>query len=301
MNGNVRPLEFQMRNKQSSTRCITQSLRKSAMRCGPVGLLALCVVAVMAVTAYAQPLIDTVKSIDTLVINADYVYLGKIIKVRDEPIPGGSEMPGFDFEVEEYLKSPMEEELTPEIKRRGMFVAHPTTKYKDWMQRSCRLLIIDTDSDRYNPTIIELTPGRPDIFTAQFRLLHDPNEIIQAAKAAIERTPSNVLRLRTVRLTVPREICKDTQWENDAGLILEVPADAQLEKWATELIRHADPWNRWEAAKTLRYFKSERNAKLVAQLLNDPMPEVRQAASETLKRWQMDTEAPALRRDESKL
>lgn len=77
-------------------------------------------------------------------------------------------MPSFDFEVEEYLKSPMGEELTPEIKQRGMFVTSPTTKYKDWMQRSCRLLIIYDASSRYHPTVIELTPGSPDIFTAGF-------------------------------------------------------------------------------------------------------------------------------------
>ncbi len=84
----------------------------------------------MAVPAFAQPLIDTVASIDSLVINADYVCVAKIIKVRDEPIPGGSEMPGFDFDVEEYLKVPMGQELTPEIKQRGMFVAPPQRSTK---------------------------------------------------------------------------------------------------------------------------------------------------------------------------
>lgn len=251
----------------------------------------------MAVPAFAQPLIDTVASIDSLVINADYVYVAKIIKVRDEPIPGGSEMPGFDFDVEEYLKVPMGEELTPEIKQRGMFVAPPTTKYKDWMHRSCRLLIIYNDSSPHHPTVIELTPDRPDVFTADFRLLHDPNQIIQAARDAVERTPSNVLRLRTCRLMIPSDLYKGTRWEDGAGLMLEVPADVQLEKWAIELLHHENPSNRLQAAQSLRYFKSERNAKLVAKLLNDPVSDVRYAASQTLKRWEMEAKPPALSRE----
>ena len=287
-----------MPNKQPPIRCVTQNGCMSALSCVWKGLLSLCVIAVMAVPAFAQPLIDTVASIDSLVINADYVYVAKIIKVRDEPIPGGSKMPGFNFEVEEYLKSPMVEELTPEIKQRGMFVAPPTTKYKDWMHRSCRLLIIYNDSSPHHPTVIELTPDRPDVFTAEFRLLHDPDQIVQAAKDAIERTPSNVMRLCTLRLMVPRDLYKGTRWEDGAGLMLEVPADAQLEKWATELLHDENPSNRMQAAQSLRYFKSERNARMIAKLLNDPVADVRYAASQTLKRWGVEAEPPVPRSEE---
>ncbi len=145
--------------------------------------------------------------------------------------------------------------------------------------------------------MIELTPDRPDVFTADFRLLHDPNQIIQAARDAVERTPSNVLRLRTCRLMVPRDLYKGTRWEDGAGLMLEVPADVQLEKWAIELLHHENPSNRLQAAQSLRYFKSERNAKLVAKLLNDPVSDVRYAASQSLKRWEMEAKPPALSRE----
>jgi len=181
----------------------------SPLSCAWNALLSLCVISIMAGPAFAQPLITCVASIDSLIINADYVYVAKIIKVRDEPIPGGSKMPGFDFEVEEYLKSPMSEDLTPEIKQRGMFVDPPTTKYKEWMNRSSRLLIIHNDSSPDHPTVIELAPDEPDVFIAQFRLLQDPNEIIQATKDAIERTPSNIRRLCTLRLMVPRDWADD--------------------------------------------------------------------------------------------
>jgi hypothetical protein len=261
-------------------------------------LFLLSLIAVSPAPGLAQPLIDVVPSIDSLVINADYVYVGQIIKVRDEPIPGGSDMPGFSFEVEEYLKVPMEEDLTPEIQQRGMFVAPPTTKYKDWMNRSSRLLIISDQQSPYEPVVIELAPNKPDVFTADFKLLHDADQIIQAAKDAIARTPSHVLRLRTLRLMVPRDIYQGTRWEKSDGLRLEVPADAQLENWAIGLLPDENPLNRRQAVQALRYFQSERNAKLVAELLNDPVSDVRSAASETLERWEIEAKSPMQRREE---
>ncbi len=276
-----------MHNNPPTVRRVTQQCRVSLLGRSWKVLLWFCVIAAPAGPTLAQPLIDTVASIDNLVINADYVYVGKIIKVRDEPIPGGSKMPGFTFEVDEYLKVPMEEDLTPEIKRRGMFVSPPTTKYKDWMNRSCRLLIISNGSSPHRPTVIELAPNKADVFTADFSLLHDPGEIIQAAKDAIKRTPSNIRRLRTLRLMLPRETYKGTRWEDGHGLMLEVPADSQLEKWAIESLDHKDPLNRRQAAQALRYFKSERNAKLVAKLLDDPESAVRYAARQTLERWEV--------------
>src|SRR6056297_822683 len=160
-------LEFHMHMIQPTSRRVTQKCRVPLLRRSWNVLLPFCVIAAVAGPTFAQPLIDSVASIDSLVINADYVYVGKIIKVRDEPIPGGSKMPGFTFEVDEYLKVPMEEDLTPEIKQRAMFVSPPTTKYKDWMNRSCRLLIILNDSSSHHPTVIELNPDKPEVFTAE--------------------------------------------------------------------------------------------------------------------------------------
>lgn len=279
--------EFPMHTRQSTFRRVTQGCRVSLSRRLWMVILSLCVITTLTGMTFAQPLIDTVASIDSLVINADYVYVGRIIKVRDEPIPGGSQMPGFAFEVDEYLKVPMEEDLTPEIKKRGMFVSPPTSKYKDWLDRSCRLLIISNDSSPDCPTVIELAPTGADVFTAELRLLHDPSEIIQAAKDAIERTPSNIRRLCTLRIMLPRERCKGTRWEGGDGLMVEVPADAQLEKWAIGSLDHQNPWNRRWAAQALRYFKSAQNAEYVAKLLKDPDSAVRYAAHQTLERWEI--------------
>jgi hypothetical protein len=279
-----------MHKSQRTIRRVTQKCRVPLLRRSLNVLFSFCVIAAVVRPTLAQPLIDSVASIDSLVINADYVYVGRIIKVRDEPIPGGSEMPGFTFEVDEYLKVPTEEDLTPEIAKRGMFVSPPTAKYKDWMDRSCRLLIILNDSSSHSPTVIELAPNTAGVFTAEFRLLHDPDEILQAAKDVIERTPSNIRRLCTLRLMLPQEVYKGTRWEGGQGLFLEVPADAQLEEWAIESLDHQDPLYRRNAAQSLRYFKTERNATLVAKLLNDPEFVVRHAAHQTLERWEIQAD-----------
>lgn len=250
-----------------------------------VVFLLICGLASLTPPCQAQPLIETVSSIDSLVINADYVYVGKIIKVRDDPIPGGSDSPGFTFEVEQYLKVPMDEELTPEIKVRGMFISPPTGKYKDWRDRDCRLLIIASDRNLDSPNVLELSPNRAEVFTADFRLLREPDKIIDAAKNAIERTSSNIRRVYTVRLMLPPEHYRGSRWEGGQGVMLEVPADLQLEKRALESLGHPNPWNRLHAVRSLRYFKSDRNAKSIKPLLDDPEASVRNAARGTLTRW----------------
>lgn len=303
-----------MRQQRPSSGLVVQNCWLSCLSCGRIVIFSLSLILVMTAPAFAQPLIDNVASIDSQVINADYVYVARIIKVRDEPIPGGSSLPGFTFEVEECLKLPVRETLDPRIKRRAMFVESPTTKYKDWMNRSSRLLIISSESSPQQPTVIELAPNKPDVFTADLRLLHDPNEIVAAAKDAIERTPRNVRRLRTHLVMLPREKYQGTPWENGQGVMLEVPADAHLEKWAIESLHHKVPWNRLRGAQALRYFKSERNAKLLIELLKDPASRantdssgtktsqyyIREEAYQTLRRWGIEVKQPVLSREITK-
>lgn len=303
-----------MRKQRPAARRVAHDRCLSRLTYGRLVIFSLYLILVMTAPAFAQPLIDEVASIDSQVINADYVYVAKIIKVRDEPIPGGSNLPGFTFEVEECLKLPVRETLDPRIKQRAMFVDPPTTKYKDWMKRSSRLLIVSSEASPRQPTVIELAPDRSDVFTADFRLLRDPSQIVAAAKDAIERTPRNIKRLRTHRVMLPRGTYQGTRWEHGSGLMLEVPADAQLEKWAIESLHHEAPWTRLQAAQALRYFKSERNAKLLVNLLQDPASQtstngagtnvshyyIRDEAYQTLRRWGIEVKPPVLSRETTK-
>ena len=105
--------------------------------------------------AQAQPLVATVESLESLLINSDRVWIARIVAVRDEPIPGGSELPGITISIEETLKYPVFEQRH---QRMGLFVEHPTTRYKEFEERSCRLLIAHSDRNQLQPNLIELTP-----------------------------------------------------------------------------------------------------------------------------------------------
>lgn len=271
-------------------------------------LVFLCLLWLTMNPAFAQPLIDKVQSIDCQVINADYVYVAKIIKVRDEPIPGGSEMPGFTFEVEEALKTPAGESIDPLFRKRAMFVTAPTTKYKDWMNRSSRLLIISSSMNDYRPTVIELTSPKAVAFTADLKVLKDPEAIIQAAKDAIARTPKNVSRLHTHSITLAPKTYQGTPWEKGMGLSLEVPADAKLEQWALNSLSNASPAIRFEAVTAMYYFHSDKNAERLAKLLTDPAAHlddedgkkvrhfyIREEAYRVFQHWGVDVKQPVLR------
>jgi hypothetical protein len=83
------------------------------------------------------------------------------------------------------------------------------------------------------------------------------------------------------------------QWQNTQTFAIEgliVPVDARLEKWALEqLATKKDGESRRQAVEALRYFKSEANIALMKSLLNDPEDYIRQAASENLRRWDVDS------------
>ena len=256
--------------------------------------------------APAQPLVQTLPCIDGLVINADTVSVGKIVKVRDEPIPGGSNLPGFHYEILERLKYPPGANSDREIKQRSMFVEHTTDKYKDWMKRGSRLLIL-YDYERPNrPRIVELGPKAPMIYQSDFTLLSTGKEVLRAAKQAIARTPPGVRRTYTIKLSFPAEVYPEAlrKFSVEYAVLGHIPVDRQLEKMAQTTIDSQDPTVRHNAAKILRYFPSQQNVALLKSLLNDPAQSdyneveklyyIRNEANEALKRIGVEVQKPVL-------
>lgn len=253
--------------------------------------------------ATAQPLVYTAESLESVVINADRVWVARIIGVRDEPIPGGSKMPGITIAIEETLKFPLFEQRHEKM---GLFVEHPTTGFKGFEDRSSRLLIAHSDHDRFSPKLIELAPGNTQVFMVDFTVLHKPDMVVQAAREIISRVPSNVRQLHTFRLMIPQEVLAETKLGPYGQLI--VPVDEQLQKRAIGLLRSKSYTRRSEAAKILRYFKSDANIARLRELLEDSgysqqMDDagtsskyygVRDDAYQTLKAWGIDVERPVI-------
>jgi hypothetical protein len=124
-----------------------------------------------------------------------------------------------------------------------------------WKERSSRLLIAWTSYHGEQNVAIELAPPTLEVMTAEVKLLRDPEAAIQAARAAVKRLPTNIKRVHTFELTVPREVVAKTRWDisyqTGGYLSLSVPVDLDLEKRAQGYIRSQDPQRRSEGAKAL--------------------------------------------------
>ncbi|WP_182865914.1 hypothetical protein [Stieleria mannarensis] len=253
--------------------------------------------------APAQPLVDTPESLESLVVNADRVWIAKIVDVRDEPIPGGSKMPGITIAVEETLKYPLYEQRH---ERMGLFVEPPTARYKAFEKHSSRLLITHSDCCQSSPKLIDLTAGKVELFLADFTVLHEPDAVVRAAKEIIRHTPTHVRQLQTVRLVIPPNVLVDTQLGPYGQLI--VPVDERLEQRAIGFLTSESYSRRSEGAKILRYFKSDANIDRLRTLLGDAgysqqragdgnrskYDGVRNDAYQTLRAWGIEVERPVI-------
>ncbi|MCS7465094.1 hypothetical protein NZK35_00220 [Stieleria sp. ICT_E10.1] len=253
--------------------------------------------------ATAQPLFYTAESLESWIINADRVWVARIVRVRDEPIPGGSEKPGITIAVEETLKYPIFEQRHEKM---GLFVEHPTARFKDVEERSSRLLIAHSDHHQFSPKLIELTPDKVEVFRADFTILRNPDAVIQAAREIIARVPPNVRQLHTVRLPIPPDVLIKSKLGAYGQLI--VPVDEQLETLAIGLLNSESYSSRSKAAEVLRYFKSEANIDRLRALLKDTRYSeqmaddrtrtkyygVRDQSYQTLKAWGIKVERPVI-------
>jgi len=132
-----------------------------------------------------------------------------------------------------------------------------------------------------------LTP----VFTADYALLRDRDEILRKTKEALGRTST-----QSHKMQLPAELVRGTHWftyyEGAGAIQLVVPVDERLEKRALEWIkpgagkdvRH-ERMVREDAVQALAYFKSDSNVKVVRALLDDPDADIRDAAREALKGW----------------
>ena len=259
--------------------------------------------------AYAQPLIDATPSIETTVINSDHVFIAKLMDFH--PKKEGRDRYQYEgtISIEETLKC----ELFLDEPYRALNVALPYSEsvLQDWEDRSSRLLIALTSYHDEQNVVIELAPETLEVMTAEVELLRDPEAVIRAARAAVNRLPANVKRVHTFNLTVPREVVAKTRWDasyqTGGYLRLSVPVDQQLEKRAQDYIRSDNPQRRSEGAKALVYSKSDENIALIKPLLDDShfsfysrdggttgerSYPVRYAAYQTLKEWGIDVKKP---------
>jgi hypothetical protein len=260
----------------------------------------------------AQPLFAHAESIESTVVNADLVFIAKLVKLGDATQVDGLEVHAATIAIERTLKQEIYNDESYELLQ--VRIARSAAVLTDWIERSCRLLVLLKDDAPYANTVIELVPGKMEVLKADFTLLREPEEVIRAAAESLRRMSPAVKRVHTFALRVPLNHVAKTRWAEYHGLTLDVPVDEQLEKRAVEYLRSENYLEREQAVRALRYFKSDENISQVEAMLNDPgwaylhhpqenngievrLYGVRDAAYKTLKSWGMDVDKPMIREE----
>lgn len=263
----------------------------------PARILALAFFAACLGRTGGQPGPPTVVSVDAAVLNAEYVFVGRIERLLTE----GSTTSAANVaaKVESRLKGEVSD-VTQTL------IAAPESSLANWRARGSRLLFIDGAQP------INLSASNLMVFTAQSAVLRQPEQVIQAARDAIRQHPG-VTRIQTCVRPIPPELAK----KNKLFVVaLVVPADQALERWALRGLRSRDPNQRSEAARVLRHFPSDANVARLKALLADPglvlcqlapgdkerkFYIVRQSAYDTLIAWGVKPEQPEFYKETSDL
>ncbi len=254
-------------------------------------LLALALLAACPGRADAQPVLHPIVSVDAAVLNGEYVFVGRIERLLTDG--GTASASNVIARVEIRLKGEVSD-VTQTL------VAAPEWCLAEWIARGSRLLFIDGAQP------IDLSRSNLMVLTAQSEVLRKPEQVIQAARDAIQRHPG-VTRITTCLKPLPAELVKPNIYIG--GVALVVPADAALEKWALRQLRSKDPQQRSQAVIVLRRFPSDANVARLRVLLDDPgfvlyqsaagekkhkSYIVRKCAYETLIAWGLKPEQPEL-------
>lgn len=258
--------------------------------------------------ATAQPIFETVDSLETTIANADLVIIATIERFLDERnIPNNHK--AATLLVEETLKASLDDDEG--YQKLFAHLPGPPSTLSQWEKENRRLLVTVQEESLSAASVIDLADENLEVLTADLTILRDPEDVVRIARETIDRMPAAIKRIHTVRLNAPRELVAGTQWQKYDGVNVTVPVDDRLERRAIESIRSESYERRLEGARALRYFKSDENIDRLKPLLDDPgnilrpgeqddSPEIRhygirEAAYRTLKSWGVAAEPPVIR------
>ena len=257
--------------------------------------------------AVAQPLVGGTQSIESTVANADFVFVARITKIADAKRTDKGELHQVTITVDQTLK---QEVLTDEpYQEMQICLPHSATLLEGWKEHSSCLLVALDEHIPWMTRVIDLAPGKVEVFKADFTLLRDPQAVIRSANETLKKMPAGVKRVHTFGRLVPHELVAETKWAGYNSLLLYVPVDGQLEKRAIELIRSDSLLDRDEGVRALRHFRSDENVERVKKLLKDPgwsylrhpinnngvevrLYTVRKSAYQILKMWDVEVDKP---------
>lgn len=254
----------------------------------------------------AQPMFRNVESIETMVSNADVIVVAHLSRFD---LPQGRHGFPSDVVVDETLKGKPAAQFTveiPDVERR----------LSGWRDAGTPLLIsIPRDSSR-SATVMDLTASDLAALTADLKVLRSRQAITRAVREAVRRGPSEgTLPSQAFAIPVPYDLVAGTRLISGVtNVLVVVPVDARLERWALAALRSPQSENRREAVEALRYFRSDSNVRLLMALLTDEhlayrkfadgnlghevrIYFVRESAYDVLKSWGLTPPQPVLEVD----
>jgi hypothetical protein len=247
--------------------------------------------------ALAQPLFTIQRSIEAVIANADAVAIGTVhVFIKGEGIEDE-----LVVAVDEMLKGAHRKHIVVRIAR-SAWTAPP---------EGARVLVVSAAEETGEDAIVSLEEAGAEVLSARRIVLNNPDEVIAIAKETIRRMPGT-MQVELFRLRFPAAAAKDTKWESRfrvGHVEVVVPVDQSLGLYAEATIHSKDVWEREEAVRALRFFRSKENIASVRMLLMDQEsvqrhgPEqgrhmhyfpVRDAAYDTLRYWGVDAEKPVI-------
>jgi len=207
--------------------------------------------------ANAQPGPAHIPCLDTMAINSEFVFVGKIVAIHELVRSGANT--NVDVSVEKWLKGDGQSDTTQAR------IDVPVKALTDWKTRGSRLLVFNGSEN--GEKAIDLSDPDLKVLNEDMNILRDPTQILRAVQAAIERHPG-VYRISTFKRSVPAETAR--MFGQDIWSMTTVPADADLERWALSALDSQQAMDRAEAADALWHFPSDANAERLKRLLDDP-------------------------------
>jgi hypothetical protein len=203
---------------------------------------------VLAAAISAQPGPTYVPCLDTMALNSPIVFTGEIVEICGSVRCAATN--NVVVRVDQHLKGDVSGTTQAAIDVSAPMLA-------EWKARGSRLLIFEDlpaaiGLNAVTGIAIDLSDPQLEILTADMRILRYPEQVVQAAQDAIARHPG-VYRISVFARRVPTEPARVLGY--DLEHVINVPVDADLERWATETLDTQAPPDRAEAVRALEALK----------------------------------------------
>ena len=227
------------------------------------------------VGVFAQRGNPTVACLDTMVLKARTVFVGRIVEAAS--YQQGPEA-NVVFAVEKRLRGDVRDRTAVKLRASDAALAA-------WRTEGHRLLIAvpadgvvpaDGLSEGYE-SAIDLSAPNLTVLRADMTLLQSADAVVDAAEEAI-RTHPGVDGAKVFKRTIPIASALMLRPVDDCGLdekwslrclVTFVPVDENLERWALAAIQSPYAWERAEAAAALQNFPSDDNIAVLKTLRKD--------------------------------